>query len=72
MGDTKFRQSGRRTAVGPFRAQLKKLRREQADARNAAWRALPTAAKLASLASRPGESRRQISRLQPSVIHPHR
>lgn len=63
MGDTKFRQNGRRTAKGPFRTELKELRRKQGEERNAAWQALSTAAKITSLQQRRGESRRQLRKL---------
>jgi hypothetical protein len=64
MGDTKFRQTGRRTAAGPFRADEKQRRRAEGDIRNEVWRAMTTAEKIISLKGRRGESRRQMGMLE--------
>ena len=55
VGDTKFRQSGRKTARGPYKADLRRERAEEGTIRNAAWAALSVAEKLASLDSRLGK-----------------
>ena len=63
MGDTKFRQTHRRTANGPYKADERKRRQEEGAERNAAWQALSTTAKIASLLRRPGSSKRQLTKL---------
>ena len=63
MGDTKFRQSGRRTASGPFRADDLKRKREEGDSRNTIWRAMTRADQLESLRRRRGNSKRQVAKL---------
>ena len=55
MGDTKFRQTGRKTARGPYKADLRRERAEEGAVRNAAWAALSVAEKLASLDRRLGK-----------------
>jgi len=63
MGDTKFRQTGRRTAQGPFRRDELERKRTEGEARNVAWRALTPSQQLASLAERGVESGRQYRKL---------
>lgn len=63
MGDTKFRQTNRRTAQGPYRQETRERKAAEGAERNAAWKALNVSDKLASLAARRGESKRQVSRL---------
>ena len=63
MGDTKFRQTGRRTAQGPYMSDLRAARRTEGEARNTAWASLSTSAKIASLKARRGESKRQMTKL---------
>ena len=66
MGDTKFRQTGRRTAQGPYRRDAKDARRSEGAERNAVWAALPPKEKLKQLSCgrRPGKSARQVKKLQ--------
>ena len=64
MGDTKFRQTHRRTAAGPYRADERKRRQAEAIERNTAWQALDTHAKVKSLLRRPGNCKKQLERLQ--------
>ena len=47
-----------------FKGQLKPRRRVEGDARNAKWRSLPPREQLAELGRRPGESKRQRSKIQ--------
>ena len=63
MGDTKFRQSRRKTALGPLRHEVKETRRKEGIERNTAWQALSTDAKIASLRGRRGNSKRQLGKL---------
>ena len=63
MGDTKFRQTNRRTALGPYRRDLREIRRKEGDERNLAWAALTDTDKIASLRRRRGESKRQMTKL---------
>ena len=46
------------------RPDFKSQRIQEGEARNEAWRKLTTAQKLASLRKRPGQSKRQVSKLQ--------
>jgi len=55
MGDTKFRQSGRRTARGPYKTDLRRERAEEGLARNTAWALLPKSEQIASLDRRLGK-----------------
>lgn len=63
MGDTKFRQTGRRTARGPFRSEARDLRRKEGEERNAAWRSLSVIDQARSLQARRGSSKRQRAAL---------
>lgn len=67
MGDTKFRQTGRRTARGPYRRDAKEVRIEEGQERNKRWAALSTAQKIAELDRRLGSglgARRQRRKLR--------
>ena len=63
MGDTKFRQTHRRTARGPYRSDEQARKRAEAEARNAAWAGLSTKDKLLSLRERRGSSKKQLTKL---------
>lgn len=55
MGDTKFRQTGRRTAKGPYRSDLRREKHVEGLLRNAAWDALSQGEKLLALDRRLGK-----------------
>ena len=63
MGDTKFRQTGRKTAKGPFRHEIRDIRRKESEERSLLWASLSTKEKLAQLDQRPGASAKQRKRL---------
>lgn len=68
MGDTKFRQTGRRTAVGPFRADKKARKRLEGEERNAEWAALSNKEKYLDLMGRRrGPSTRQVEKIQAAI-----
>ena len=59
MGDTTFRQTGRRSARGPYRLDEQIRKQREGAARNAAWAALSILEKLHRLNSRRGNSTKQ-------------
>lgn len=63
MGDTKFRQTGRRTAQGPFRLDEKIRKREEGEARNSCWASMSPQQQYDSLCKRRGGSMRQLKLL---------
>jgi len=64
MGDSKFRQTNRRTAIGPFRTEDLRRKQEEGAIRLEHWQGLTVAEKIASLVLRAGRSRRQLTRLR--------
>ena len=64
MGDTKFRQTGRRTASGPYRSDEKRRRVEEALERQQYWDGLSPKAKLEDLHRRAGLSKAQVKKLE--------
>jgi len=50
--------------MGPFRREAQDDRRAEGIERNAVWAALGTAAKIASLKGRRGQSKRQLTKLE--------
>lgn len=54
VGDTKFRQTGRRTRKGPYKADMRDIRRREGEERNEVWRKLTSAEKLRALDERLG------------------
>ena len=70
MGDTRFRQTGRKSAQGPFRRDEKLRRSKEGEERNLVWRALGPRQQLESLSRRRGESRRQTAKLTETINAP--
>ena len=64
MGDTKFKQTHRRTRNESLRREIiQEIKRTEAIERNAAWAALSKGEKIASLCFRRGSCARQLKRL---------
>ena len=67
MGDTKFRQTGRRAAQGPYRSDERVRKHQEGLERNAEWAKLSSEAKVQSLLKRRGESKRQLNALHSTL-----
>ena len=63
MGDTKFRQHGRRTRQGPYRRDVQDRKRMEAEVRNEYFKGLSLELKREWVRTRPGNCTKQRRQL---------
>jgi hypothetical protein len=63
VGDTKFRQTGRRTHKGPYRAEVKERKQREAVVRQDAYTALSHEQKVRRVLDAKGQSLKQRKQL---------